>query len=54
MGKGLAALTFDKEYQRKRREQMNKKPATFSEGIARSGKGLVMVSSINCIVIVVL
>ncbi|XP_037905174.1 vacuolar protein sorting-associated protein 13 isoform X4 [Hermetia illucens] len=42
MGKGLAALTFDKEYQRKRREQMNKKPATFSEGIARSGKGLVM------------
>ena len=46
MGKGLAALTFDKDYQKKRREQINKKPATLHEGIARSGKGLVMVSSL--------
>lgn len=42
MGKGLAALTFDKEYQKKRREQLNKKPANLHEGLARSGKGLVM------------
>lgn len=43
MGKGIAALTFDKDYQRKRRDQLNKKPATVQEGIARGGKGLVMV-----------
>ncbi|XP_043267936.1 vacuolar protein sorting-associated protein 13 isoform X2 [Venturia canescens] len=42
MGKGLAALTFDKEYQRKRQEQLNKQPANLHEGLARSGKGLVM------------
>ncbi|XP_054740711.1 intermembrane lipid transfer protein Vps13 [Anastrepha obliqua] len=42
MGKGLAALTFDEEYQKKRRLHMNKKPQTFSEGIARSGKSLAM------------
>ncbi|XP_066252738.1 intermembrane lipid transfer protein Vps13 isoform X1 [Euwallacea similis] len=42
MGKGIAALTFDDDFQRKRRDQMNKKPATVHEGIARSGKGLVM------------
>lgn len=44
MGKGLAALTFDKDYQKKRREQLNKKPGNLQEGLARSGKGLVMVS----------
>lgn len=43
MGKGLAALTFDKDYQKKRREQLNKKPANLQEGLARSGQGLVMV-----------
>ncbi|XP_029725509.1 intermembrane lipid transfer protein Vps13 isoform X2 [Aedes albopictus] len=42
MGKGLAALTFDDDYQKKRRDALNKKPATLQEGIARSGKGLVM------------
>ncbi|KAL7290198.1 hypothetical protein TKK_0015907 [Trichogramma kaykai] len=42
MGKGLAALTFDKDYQRKRQEQLNKQPANLQEGLARSGKGLVM------------
>lgn len=47
MGKGLAALTFDKDYQKKRREQLNKKPANLHEGIARSGQGLVMVR-LNC------
>ncbi|XP_031336343.1 vacuolar protein sorting-associated protein 13 isoform X2 [Photinus pyralis] len=42
LGKGIAALTFDDEYQSKRRDQINKKPATVQEGIARGGKGLVM------------
>uniref|UniRef100_A0A1A9WMW5 Vacuolar protein sorting-associated protein 13 n=1 Tax=Glossina brevipalpis TaxID=37001 RepID=A0A1A9WMW5_9MUSC len=42
MGKGLAVLTFDDEYQRKRRQIMVSKPKTFHEGMARSGKGLVM------------
>lgn len=42
MGKGLAALTFDKDYQRKRQEALNKQPANLQEGLARSGKGLVM------------
>ncbi|XP_020707369.2 intermembrane lipid transfer protein Vps13 isoform X2 [Athalia rosae] len=42
MGKGIAALTFDKDYQRRRQEQLNKQPANLQEGLARSGKGLVM------------
>lgn len=42
MGKGIAALTFDKDYQKKRRDQINKKPANLQEGLARSSKGLVM------------
>ncbi|XP_017837309.1 vacuolar protein sorting-associated protein 13 isoform X2 [Drosophila busckii] len=42
MGKGLAALTFDDDYQRKRRQGMHNKPKNFHEGLARSGKGLVM------------
>ncbi|XP_024872139.1 vacuolar protein sorting-associated protein 13 isoform X2 [Temnothorax curvispinosus] len=42
MGKGIAALTFDKDYQRKRQEQLNKQPANLQESLARSGKGLVM------------
>lgn len=47
MGKGIAALTFDDDFQRKRREQINKKPASIQEGIARSSKGLVMVIKRN-------
>ncbi|KAK3590891.1 hypothetical protein CHS0354_020869 [Potamilus streckersoni] len=42
LGKGLAALTLDDEYQKKRREAMNKRPANVGEGLARGGKGLVM------------
>ncbi|KYM79406.1 Vacuolar protein sorting-associated protein 13A, partial [Atta colombica] len=41
-GKGIAALIFDKDYQRKRQEQLNKQLANLQEGLARSGKGLVM------------
>lgn len=42
VGKGLATLTFDKDFQKKRRDQINKKPSNLQEGLARSGKGLVM------------
>lgn len=42
VGKGLATLTFDKDFQKKRRDQLNKKPQNIQEGLARSGKGLVM------------
>jgi len=42
MGKGIAVLTFDKEYQRKRLEQLHKPPAKLQEGLAQSGKDLVM------------
>lgn len=47
MGKGIAALSFDDEYQRRRRDLMNKRPANIQEGLARGGKGLVMVSPIK-------
>lgn len=47
MGKGLAVLTFDDDYQMKRRKQLNKKPVNLQEGLARSGRGLVMVSHLN-------
>jgi predicted alpha/beta-hydrolase family hydrolase len=46
-GKGIAALTFDKDYQRKRREAMNQRPSNVQMGLAQSGKGLVMVSKIS-------
>ncbi|XP_017018537.1 intermembrane lipid transfer protein Vps13 [Drosophila kikkawai] len=42
MGKGLAVLTFDDEYQKKRRQGIHNKPKNFHEGLARSSKGLVM------------
>lgn len=54
MGKGLAALTFDKDYQKKRREALNKRPANLQEGLARSGQGLVMVFSLQLLYIFVL
>ncbi|XP_017019677.1 intermembrane lipid transfer protein Vps13-like [Drosophila kikkawai] len=42
MGKGLAVLTFDEQYQKKRRRGFLNKPRNFHEGLARSSKGLVM------------
>ncbi|KRT86331.1 hypothetical protein AMK59_2314 [Oryctes borbonicus] len=42
MDKGLDALIFDKEYQRKRQNQLSRTTESVPEGIARSGKGLVM------------
>uniref|UniRef100_A0A3B3DS88 Vacuolar protein sorting 13 homolog C n=1 Tax=Oryzias melastigma TaxID=30732 RepID=A0A3B3DS88_ORYME len=40
MGKGLAAITMDKEFQQKRREEMNRQPKDFSDSLAKGGKGL--------------
>ena len=43
LGKGLASLTFDEKFQNKRREAIKKRgKQTFGEGMARSGKGLVL------------
>uniref|UniRef100_A0A8R1Z6F4 Uncharacterized protein n=1 Tax=Pristionchus pacificus TaxID=54126 RepID=A0A8R1Z6F4_PRIPA len=42
VGKGVAALTFDDDYQRKRQEDLNRKPASGIEGMARGVKGLGM------------
>uniref|UniRef100_A0A670YVR3 Vacuolar protein sorting 13 homolog A n=1 Tax=Pseudonaja textilis TaxID=8673 RepID=A0A670YVR3_PSETE len=52
MAKGVAAITFDDDYQQKRREAMNKQPAGLKEGFTRGGKGLVsgFVSGITGIV----
>ena len=44
LGKGIATLSFDQEYQRKRREQQAN-PTNIRSGLARGGKGLVMVSN---------
>jgi len=43
LGKGIATLTFDEDYQKRRREAINKRPAGLKEGFARGGQGLVMV-----------
>uniref|UniRef100_A0A1A8GA63 Vacuolar protein sorting 13 homolog C n=1 Tax=Nothobranchius korthausae TaxID=1143690 RepID=A0A1A8GA63_9TELE len=40
VGKGLAAITMDKEYQQKRREEMNRPPKDFKDSLAKGGKGL--------------
>ncbi|XP_068438571.1 intermembrane lipid transfer protein VPS13C isoform X2 [Clinocottus analis] len=40
VGKGLAAITMDKEFQQKRREEMNRPPKDFGESLAKGGKGL--------------
>ncbi|XP_022255668.1 vacuolar protein sorting-associated protein 13C-like [Limulus polyphemus] len=42
LGKGLAALTMDQEYQKKRRQQMNKQPEDVAQGLAQGGKGIIM------------
>lgn len=45
VGKGLAAITMDKEYQQKRREEMNRPPRDFGESLAKGGKGLLKVQT---------
>ena len=44
LGKGVAALTLDDDYKRRRREEMVRAPDNFGAGMARGGKGLVMVN----------
>ncbi|XP_063099462.1 intermembrane lipid transfer protein VPS13C isoform X5 [Cavia porcellus] len=39
VGKGLAAITMDKEYQQRRREEMGRQPKDFGDSLARGGKG---------------
>lgn len=41
LGKGIATMTMDDEYKKKRQMEKNK-PADLKEGLARGGKGLVM------------
>lgn len=43
VGKGLAALTMDDEYQQKRRQDMSERPSNLGQGLAKGGKGLVKV-----------
>uniref|UniRef100_A0A3Q3D817 Vacuolar protein sorting 13 homolog C n=1 Tax=Hippocampus comes TaxID=109280 RepID=A0A3Q3D817_HIPCM len=52
VGKGLAAITMDKEYQQKRREEMNRTPKDFGGSLAKGGKGLLkgVVSGVTGIV----
>ncbi|XP_061669454.1 intermembrane lipid transfer protein VPS13C isoform X3 [Syngnathoides biaculeatus] len=52
VGKGLAAITMDKEYQQKRREEMNRTPRDFGGSLAKGGKGLLkgVVSGVTGIV----
>uniref|UniRef100_A0A3B3WSN0 Vacuolar protein sorting 13 homolog C n=1 Tax=Poecilia mexicana TaxID=48701 RepID=A0A3B3WSN0_9TELE len=40
MGKGLAAMTMDKEFQQERREDMNRPAKDFKDSLAKGGKGL--------------
>ncbi|KAF1611674.1 UNVERIFIED_CONTAM: Vacuolar protein sorting-associated protein 13, partial [Eudyptes robustus] len=40
LGKGVAALTLDADYQRKRQEALNRQPQNFGEGITRAGENL--------------
>nr|XP_018672980.1 vacuolar protein sorting-associated protein 13C-like [Ciona intestinalis] len=42
LGKGIATITMDDEYQKKRLEAKNKQPANMKESLARGGKGAVM------------
>ncbi|KFO96709.1 Vacuolar protein sorting-associated protein 13C, partial [Calypte anna] len=39
VGKGLAAITMDKEFQQKRREEMSRQPKDFGDSLAKGGKG---------------
>uniref|UniRef100_A0A914WWB3 Uncharacterized protein n=1 Tax=Plectus sambesii TaxID=2011161 RepID=A0A914WWB3_9BILA len=40
LGKGVAALTLDSEYQRKRQEALNRRPQNFGQGMVRGAEGL--------------
>lgn len=40
LGKGVAALTLDDDYQRKRQENLNRRPQNLGEGLTRGAKGV--------------
>lgn len=40
VGKGIAALTLDEEFQRKRQEALNRRPQNFGENIASNAETL--------------
>uniref|UniRef100_A0A915CSW2 Vacuolar protein sorting-associated protein 13A n=1 Tax=Ditylenchus dipsaci TaxID=166011 RepID=A0A915CSW2_9BILA len=40
LGKGIAALTMDEDYQRKRQEAINRRPQNIGEGLSRGAKGV--------------
>uniref|UniRef100_A0A158R6A3 VPS13 domain-containing protein n=1 Tax=Syphacia muris TaxID=451379 RepID=A0A158R6A3_9BILA len=40
LGKGVAALTFDEDYQRKRQQALNRRPQNFGEEMARGFKNV--------------
>lgn len=43
LGKTLAALTLDEEFQKRRREALYRPPSGITEGLVRGGTSLVMV-----------
>lgn len=45
VGKGVAALTFDEDYQKKRQQMLYQRSASAHEGFFEGGKGLIMVLS---------
>ena len=47
LGKGIAALTMDDEYQQSRRQNMSKKPTSVKEGLSRGGKGFLEVIKVK-------
>ena len=49
LGKGIATLTMDDEYQKRRREALSRRPTGITEGFAQGGKGLVMVCLCKCL-----
>ena len=53
LGKGIATLTLDDAYQKQRREALNRRPADLKEGLARGGKGLVMVHMLFVILVTI-
>lgn len=49
----MAALTFDKDYQKKRQEIMNQQPQNIPAGLAQGGRGLVLVILFVCLYVLV-
>ncbi|GLH03016.1 Vacuolar protein sorting-associated protein 13 [Gryllus bimaculatus] len=41
VGSGVAALSFDEDYKRKRQEAISNRPSSVTKGLAQSGEGLV-------------